>query len=696
MRNLKRLLASGTVVSIGLVSLLLGSLAVQGVSAPLALVFASAAVFSYVVLASGRWVLRIARASDLPRVAAWPLGVTVTGVALLLLVAVFSVTAALAFALWAVAITALDFASARLRKRAPAPDGADLIGLALCCTLVAAWCKDLAAVPAILAGTGQFPAWSDYFLHAGVISQFGDARAIGRGAIWLADTPWFLYHYASYTLPAVFAWPLDQPGLPLATSLWAPIGILCLACATYTLGATLAGAAGGVAALAALLVLPDASNYGLRNGFFSFHWNLLASPTASYALATALLAIVFLHRWIQTRSAGAFAISAALALATVLFRAHVFILLFPAWLAIVAIASHTVQRRRVLFLLVAGAFAIGAVFALRFLSHLPAEISWVFDEGRALERFLHFVHRRQEPTAYQGLYLRIGTEYGETAATAAGVLLVYVACLGLFVLLYPLALALLRRRLQLAGVDGFPLALLVTYAFVLLVAPIPAHHDASDFTQRPFVLLYAVVAAWTAASLVRWLSEQGRHGLRLWQTLLVGTAIAVPFLWMSAAEMARPKFYWSRPFAAHTVASDLLAAAGFLRSRAQPGDTLAAWPLPTRDVGVDAPTELVALTAVPAYLARVWIHEALGGANRIAAVDRYRALGEVARAENPQSALQKMKDLRVRWYVVTSRGEPAWDPQRSRATWARGAVAIYDSTTLPSAAPAARIKAGIP
>src|SRR5687767_4940602 len=116
MRNLKRLLASGTAVSIGLVSLLLGYLAARGVSASLPLVFASAAVFSYVVLASGRLVLRTAHASDLPRVAAWPLGVTVTGVALLVLVTLFSVTAALAFALWAAAITALDLATASLRK----------------------------------------------------------------------------------------------------------------------------------------------------------------------------------------------------------------------------------------------------------------------------------------------------------------------------------------------------------------------------------------------------------------------------------------------------------------------------------------------------------------------------------------------------------------------------------------------------
>jgi hypothetical protein len=679
MHNVKRLLTSDSAAAIGLASLLLGSLAAQGVTASLPLLFATVAVFSYVVLASGRLLLRVAHASDLPLVAAWPLGITATGLALLALVTVVSVTAALAFVFWAAAVIVADMATSHLQKRERTSDRADLVGFAVCCVFVAVWCKDLAQVPAILASTGKFPAWSDYFLHAGVISQFGDPYAVGRGAIWLSDTPRFLYHYASYTLAAVFAWPLDQPGLQLATSVWAPIGIFCLAGATYTLGVTLAGIAGGLAALGALFLLPDASNYGLRNGFFSFHWSLLAIPTSGYVLGAAMLAIVFLHRWVQTRAPVALAMGAALMVATALFRAHVFVLLMPAWLCMVAAASHTVRQRRLQFIVLAGALAIGVALALRFAPHMPAEISWVFDEGRALERFLHFVHRRQEPTAYQGLYQRIANEFGEGTGIAAGVLLVYPASLGVFLLLCPLAFTLLRGRLQLAGVDGFPIALLVIYAALLLVAPIPAHHDATDFTQRPFVLLYAVVAAWTAASLVRWLSEQGTHGKRLWQTLLAGTVLALPFIWTHAAEMARPKFYWSRPFIAHTVAPDLLAAADFLRSRARLGDTLAAWPLSTRDVGLDAPTELIALTAVPAYLTRVWIHEARGGTARIAAMRRYSALREVAESHDWESAAQRLRHLGLRWYIVTDAKEPRWDPQRASASWAGAAVAIYDS-----------------
>jgi hypothetical protein len=88
-------------------------------------------------------------------------------------------------------------------------------------------------------------------------------------------------------------------------------------------------------------------------------------------------------------------------------------------------------------------------------------------------------------------------------------------------ILYPLALFLVRARLQLAGFDAFPLVLFAVYAAIMVLAPIPAHHDSTDLTQRPFVLLYAVVAVWTAASLIRWAlgtrhPQQAGYGKPCW------------------------------------------------------------------------------------------------------------------------------------------------------------------------------------
>lgn len=669
------------IAATALATILLGFLMAQGVSAPLPLVLAAAAVFSYVVIASGRLFLRAVNASDLPIAAAWPLGVTATGLALWALVALLAVTAATAFAIWATVVILLEVVTRERGAPEAATERTDLIGLLLCCALTAAWCKDLAAAPAVLFSTGVLPAWIDYFIHGGVIAQFGDPRAIDRGAILLADFPRPFYHYASYMLPAAFAVPLDQPGLPLATSVWLPIGFLSLAAAAYTLGASLAGAAGGVAVLAALFVIPDASNYWLRNGFFSFHWNILTLPGSTYALGSALLAVVFLQRWAETQARTALAASAALVAATFLFRAHVFLLLVPSWLAVVAIASPMVRRRWMLFFVGGALLAIAAILAYQHLPNLPAEGgAWAFDEGQALERFLRQVHGRQDPTAYTGLYMNVLAQYGKAVGFAFGLLLVYPAALGVFLLLFPVALLLERARLQLRGIDAFPLALLVLYAAHMALVPVPSHHDATDLAHRPFVLLYATLGIWTLALSVRWLSRQGRHGsARLWQTAAVGTALTLPVVWMTAAELAQPKFRWGRELGAYSIDRELAPLAAYVRARSRPGDTLATTGLPGYYAPMDASTALVALTSTPAYLARTWYQSSLGGPRGELARGRYNAIAAIERTTDRDTALRRLREIGVRWYIATTRGAPGWDPEHSNAAYARGQVAVYDA-----------------
>ncbi len=85
-------------------------------------------------------------------------------------------------------------------------------------------------------------------------------------------------------LPAVFAGALDLPGLTLATSIWVPVGFVTACAGAYALGAALGGHYGGVAALAALTLLPDPASYGLHNRLFGYYWYMIAVPGA---LATA-------------------------------------------------------------------------------------------------------------------------------------------------------------------------------------------------------------------------------------------------------------------------------------------------------------------------------------------------------------------------------------------------------------------------
>jgi hypothetical protein len=367
-RNFGHFVTSRAVIFVAAISLVLAYLTVQGVSAGLFLVLASTAAFSYVVFASGRFALLFAGEFRLGIIAAWPLGVAMTGIALWALSAALGVSAAVAFALWAGLVLMVEVIFWK-REPAGSPRASkeDLIALLLCCAFSVAWCKEIARAPIELAATGELPAWVDFFIHGGVIAQFGDPRAVGRGWLLLADLPMPFYHYASYLLPAAFAIPLDQPGLPLATSVWLPIGFISLAAAAYCFGASLAGAAGGLAALAALFLVPDAGSYGLRNGFFSFHWNLLALPGTTYGLACALLSVFFLKRWTATGTRAALIASAALVCATFLYRFHIFVLLCPAWLAAVAIVSPMVRRRWRLFGLSGALLLIAAILAYVYL-----------------------------------------------------------------------------------------------------------------------------------------------------------------------------------------------------------------------------------------------------------------------------------------------------------------------------------------
>lgn len=664
------------------VTVLLAYLAAQGLSAPLVPLILAFTACAYVVIAAGRLVMRAPGAADLPLAAVWTFGVAVTGPALYLLQLLLPITAAAAFAFWAAFVIGLDLAIRRRAKPEPAPDRADVAGLLFCCIFTAIWCRNLAAAPEVLVERGFLPGWVDYFIHAGVISQLGDARAINLGSIFLAGIAEPAYHYASYTLPAVLATLLDQPGLPLATSVWVPIGFLALAGGAYALGSSLAGNAGGIAALIALFVIPDSSNYGLRNGYFSFHWNLLAHPGSTFALGAALLSVAVLQRWTVSRSRAALALSAALVAATFSFRVHVFLLLLPAWLLAVCAASRTVRRRPVLSLLLAGAMAIAVVVALRYQPMLPAGDSWSFGEGRALERFLFQVHRNQEPTAYQGLYAQLQTDYGDTVALVAGAMLVYPVALGAFLFLLPVAMWMERSVVTLRGVDAFPVALIVCFGGLMAFAPTPFHHDATDLIHRPFVLLYAVTAIWTLALLVRWLSRQGTDGAaRMWQTMAIAAVLTLPVMWISAADLAAPKFAWARRFAAygHIVERELLEAAAFIRGRSRLGDTLATSGLSAGYVAVDPPTVLVALSATPSYLARPWVHLFQGRVRADVARTRFNALIAIEQAPDRDTALQRLREIGVRWYVATAFGAPSWDPEHRRASFARGKTAVYDA-----------------
>jgi hypothetical protein len=627
--------------------------------------FAAMALFAYVVMSAGFLLLRAAGAGDMPAPAAWVLGIFATAIAIYGLVACFELLAATAFAIWGIFVVG----SAQLfRQRASAPrrlEVKELLALLLCGLATAIWCRELAEVSQALSRDGWLTTWTDQFIHGSVISQFGDPRAAGRRAIELADLPRPWYHYASYMLPAAFAWPLDLPGLPLATAVWVPLGFLTLCAGIYALGTALAGPGGGVAALAALTLLPDAASYGLHNRLFGYYWYVLAVPTASYGVGVCLLSIALLQRWAKSRDPRQLLAGASLVVGSLLIRAHVFALAFPAWLTCVAMSTPLVQRRKLAFLGVAS--AAFALFVWGFYRVFP-------DSVHALEPFLDVLHNQQHPTAYRGLYQGLMAIYGPAIAIPAGVLLILPAYLGVFTFLYPISALLAHRSRGLKAIDLLPIVLIVFYFLLIITAPVPPHGDSTEWTQRPFVLVYAVVAVWTVAGFVSWLALRGGlRARRVWLPLLLTAAFTVVWILRSTVKDWR----WAYSY---QVAQGLPQAAGFLRSNWRPGDVLAADGLKPGLVTTDLAVQLVSLTGIPAYVARPFIHTGPRGEG---AMRRYAALEEVARKESASAALERLRELGIQWYVVADKQGPRWDLERRQAAFAEGMVAVY-STRAPA------------
>lgn len=640
---------------------------------PFLLALAAMAVLCFVVMSTGFLLLRAVGASELPSAAAWVLGVFATCAAVYALVELLGITADWCFTLWALLVLALGTIVARRDPLGPRVDRRDLLGLLLCAAVTLMWCRGIAAAPEVFARERLLPAWIDYFIHGGVISQFGDRRSLAHLSYDLADFPLRFYHYASYQLAAALAEPLDQPGLPLATSVWFPLGFLTMCAGAYALGLALAGPTGAVVALASLTLIPDGGSYGLHNSNLGYYWNVVSSPGTAYAIGIALLSAGFLQRYATLRSQRALLTGAVLAAGTLLFRAQVFVLAFPVWLATASLLLPFFQRRRLWF----------AVILIVSVASAPLVIAFVADNATGwnsapgLKIFLDAVHLNQEPTAYTGWYQGI-KDYSPDIAIPAGILLVFPACLGIFVVLYPAALVLAHHRLS--AIDFFPAFVVAFYVLLIVVAPIPPHGDATELTHRPLVVLYAVIVVWTATMFVRWLASPGGPETdRVWRAVFVAALLAVAAMWSKTPAMGHLEASWGKHLASYVAEEGVPQAAVFLRRSAKPRDIFAASGMRLDVVVTDVATQLASLTGLSAYVTRPFMQAVSPGPRRELTMQRYAALVRVERQSSADSALALLRELGIRWYVFVGSEGPAWDRGRRRAAFVDGRVAIYSS-----------------
>lgn len=612
---------------------------------------------------------------DIDNVVARPLvatalGVVITAVSLVPGTVLLGQSAGAVLACWA-GITAIAAVALRRRFSLPEPsEWPDLWIMLATAIVVGLWCRGVARAAPALDASGILNAWIDYYIHGEETAQFGDPKAVGRGAILLADYPHRFYHYGMYVLPAALMGVVKASGLAVATSVVLPVGLFVGALGAYALAAELGGRVAGAIALAALTLLPDASHYGLANGLFGFHWSMFTSPGAGYGLAASALALIMVSRWIRSGRLAPLLLAAASTAALTQLRVHFFIWLAPALIATMTLHTRWARHHARSLALWAGAFLVLGLG----LAAVPA-VTHLWLKHSAVAAYLNFVHTGNEPTGYTGFYQSLLEHLPSTLVLFLGTLLVVPAILGLFVLAYPLALAAAVRRTGWNSLDWFPLTVFVMMAVVTLLAPPAPWGSVTEYQHRPFVLMYAVVVIWTAANVSRALPASS--AATVWTGLASLVLVAGVLFASRVADPASPRQAWAQDHYRRPIGGGVLAAAHHLQSAAQPGDTVAVGPIdPAADI-IDRALEVTSLSNVPSYIARAGRQLVQDKSRAAVARERLAFLQRLQINPDLGSVSDALRGRGVTWYVWLGPTGPAFDPDRRRATVTDGDSAVY-------------------
>ncbi len=606
--------------------------------------------------------------------AAFVVGTTLTSMVMLVPTMGFLWSAQTAFLAWGAVVLLAAVVLRRLWARAPAlawPDAAIAVPLAVC---VGFFCRHFAgALPTVMA-TEHLPTWLDYFAHGTVIASFGSPLAVHVGDIMLPGVARVFYHYGPFMLPAALSEVSGLSGLGLATAILLPLGVFVGLCGLFVLAAELGGTGCALVALWLLVCLPDAAQYGLRNGFLGFHWMIFTGPGAAFAIGAAAVAYACAGQWFAGRRVGPLLLAAVLTLMLIMMRVHMFMLMAPALLGAVVLAALPSPWRARVFWGGLG-LAVGLTIALVAGLLGPGLLQWT--KGAAYVTFAFT--NGPEPFA---AFLR---DLGAVGGTLLGGLLLLPATLGAWTLALLVALIVETRAGRLQPVDTVPALMCIAYLLLIFWAPEAGNNDVTEYKQRHFALLYAVVAIWSA---VRLLSLVGVG--RLLAGWPAGRAVAATGLACLATlfvfrgvDPARPTdvMGWARGFYDTKVEPGIPGAATFLRAHRAPGDMMMVGGGGAKAGLSGAALELVSMTDMPSYVGRIEQAVATRSPDIVALVKARAAdLAAVDGASDRQAAFALLRARKVRWYVAVAPDLPAWDKTGGQASYHDGSVYLYDAS----------------
>lgn len=612
------------------------------------LVACEAACFLYYVIGSlvaSRRSLRAGILFDLPLRLLVGYGVVNTAMLALAWISPLPIVANFGL-LFALATWLFFAASEREQKRT---NIAVSLAVGLCVVATTLWCQDSLRPSSQLDGQVLFKPWIDSFYHAVHIRIF----SAGHGAASIEDfrlvgLPARPYHYGMYLLPAFVKQASGSASYAVFAGILAPVGVFFTGLAAYAFFGSLWGRWSGVSAAAALLLLPDGAQQGMRNTFMSYHWLTQISPSASYGLALLAVAWLFVLKGSVQGSRLQVLFGLVVACVVSVYKLHYVIASAPLLLLVPAMFFRARVTRQTRASLVLGACGVCAL-AFALVQRVPGVPLIRFD-GSCVGELMRLVQTFAAPGVIRDFVVNhTGAQRSNASNLLFGVPYIFLSILGLFLPLLAVSVINMRRRMPRLYLL-FPLLLSLNFALMFFGLALDFDSSTPDeLSHRPLMIVYFFVTAWTGGALALLLS-QSRRLARSAPALagLAAFALAVPARFGPGVQSL-----WAMPdLAPVRVPYALLQVADYIRSHGRADDVF-------QDSQFDRYYVLAALSE-----RRTFVGHTLGRMpfrtevieTRTAAIDRFMGLRQ------PKLVVATARVLGFRWFVL-ERGDRVDWPQ---------------------------------
>lgn len=635
---------------------------------------------SLILMTTGNLILKISRMPNIPcnNLIELILGVITTSLVLNLLVILFPISATSAFLCWSIVIlcSIFIFKLNVFKKIFSQENLSDYLSFFFIGSYVLLWSWKTAGSFPSIENANLLLAWIDYYIHGTEIAQFSDIKAIAHGSIALSDETLFFYHRAIFMLPALIAGISHLPGISASTAILLPFGLLLLGITIYVLGTQLSGKLTGLIAVIFIMVLPDSSLYGLKNGFFGFHYSLFVASGTAYGIAICLTSIIFYHYWICNKLTSAWFISFGLALSLMFFRVHFFILYFPMFIFLSLLQIEVIKKYQ--FSIMKWISILFVLFLIILFFNSDLHTIWL--EQSAVLTFLKIVHLERGPTSYTEIYKHIIENYNSNIIILAGVGFMFLAAYGVWIFLYPVSLFVKYRKYGWQTIDLIPIVLVGLMIGIILFAPGAANGDFTEFQHRPFGLLYVVFIIFTLVYSMKILDNIPLPVMNYTKLIF----IAIVFMGViftikkPLSDRTSKLFRGSSLYQDYhiPVDGDLIKVAFYLRSHAKPGDIFLVNIDDTNDLNIDSATIISSISGLPAYIARPNLQSKQSNNVRKTIINkRVNTMNLIANTPQITKAYSLLEMSNITWYIALS--QPKWDYERKFSIFNSGNIAIY-------------------